>query len=481
MFTLSPTGLNDLGPPTVPAALPDIPGGATNLIPVSATAAPLRIEFPMWQNSDPQPGFSETVTLHWGGTTLEKSWTAPVPADDLFIMVPVALLVDGPYVVHYVVTTWNGNTGESGPLTLTIDKTAPVLASIQRLIFPTEVISNGVTAGYLTAHDDKVMADVPGYSQPGAGDEVTWFWDATSGSHDRVDTYTLTQTDIGRPLAIAFEGSMIRSRGDGPRQAYYQVRDRAGNLSPYADAVTLETRVVVRDLNWPDVDGAVGSGEQITLVPERAAAGAIVIVPDTAVIYPGETIWAQWGEPGASGSYRTSTPAPPGSRRYAIPKEHVAQHIGSRLPVSYDIVGPSNSYTSAIRRLQVLALDPTRLPLIQVTGLAGSRLSLANIPDSGVPLQLGTWTLMATTQRVRIQVAGVAATGQPVETVVMDDHQVTAPELVSGITASIGRDFMYRLKLDTKFSIKVFVSFNEGATWPSVPNFPVNDDITLVA
>lgn len=481
MSTFSPGADNLLPPPTAPDALPDIPGGATNLIPVSATTAPLRIEFPMWHNSLPSPENPERLVLHWGKASFSKEWTAPVAADDLFIMVPVAALADGVFAAHYVVTIHTGNPAGSEPLTVTIDKTAPVLAASERLIFPTEIISNGVTASYLAAHGDKVMADLPRYGEPGAGDEITWYWDSTPDSHEEVDTWSLVEDDTSKPFAIAFEGSMIRSRGDGPRRAYYRVRDRAGNLSPYAEAVTLQTRVVVRDLDWPDVEHATGSGEQITLAPERAAAGATVIVPDTAIIYPDETIWVQWGEQDTSGSYRTSTPASPGSRRYVIPKEYVAAHIGGRLPVTYDVTGPSTSYPSAIRRLQVLALDPARLPLIQVVGQVGSRLSLASIPASGLPLALGTWTLMATTQWVRIRITGVNTTGQPVEQVVMDNHPVTSSDLISGIRASVVKSFMAGLKLDTRFSLQVFVSFNEGVTWPTTPNFPVNDDITLVA
>lgn len=276
---------------------------------------------------------------------------------------------------------------------------------------------------------------------------------------------------------------MIRASGDGPRHAYYEVRDRAGNQTPVSSSVTVESAAtpVPRTLPWPDVKDAVGSGERITLAPERAASGASVIVPDAADIFPDETVWAQWAEPGQLGFYRTATPDPAGSRRYTIPKDYIAPFIGKQIAVSYEAKGPTSIVTSSIRQLQVLALDSDRLPIIQIEGFTGTTLSLATIPADGLPLILEPWILMATTQRVRIILSGVAANGQAAETVVIDNHPVSQAELVSGIAAKVVRHFMAGLKLDSTFTISVYVSFDQGVTWPNYPNFPLNNNVMLVA
>lgn len=209
--------------------------------------------------------------------------------------------------------------------------------------------------------------------------------------------------------------------------------------------------------------------------------GRTVIVPDTAYVYPDETIWVQWGEPGALGAYRTSTDTPANSRRFVVPKEFVAPHVGKTVAVRYDVTGPVTSLTSAIRQLKVLMIENGRLPIIQIEGLVGSRLSLASIPSSGVPLLLGTWVLMATTQRVRIEVTGLTSTGQPARTLVADNRPITDAELATGVRAAIDRHFMTGLKLEATFTLNVYVSFDAGSTWPPVPNFPSNQSITLVA
>ncbi|PYD07129.1 hypothetical protein DND36_33165, partial [Pseudomonas savastanoi pv. glycinea] len=48
-----------LAPPIIAELLPDVPGGEPNLLPSSAWLAPLRVDFPMWQNSGPSPGDPE--------------------------------------------------------------------------------------------------------------------------------------------------------------------------------------------------------------------------------------------------------------------------------------------------------------------------------------------------------------------------------------------------------------------------------------
>lgn len=470
--------------PTAPDALADIEGGEPNLIPLAAAQAPLRLEFASWPNSLPSPALPETLTLYWDGLPVaRKVWTAAIAPDDHFIMAPLAQLVNGPHLIHYVLVIFNGSTGISASTTLTIDKTAPVLAPSDGIVFPSEVIANGVTARYLEAHDDRLTADVPRYNDPRPGDTLVWFWDKTSGERNEAGTRTLALLDIGKPLTVTFTGDLIRTSGDGPRHAYYEVRDRAGNLSPLSRAVTVEAAAtpIPRDLPWPDVLGAVGAGESISLAPEKAAFGATVIVPDQADILPDEALWVQWAEPGQLGFYRTATPDPAGTRHYRVPKEYVAPQIGKQLTVNYEAKGPVSTVISAVRQLTVLRLDPARLPLIQIEGHSGASLSLASIPAQGLPLRLATWPLMATTQRVSIRVSGVAATGQPVETIVMDRHPVTDAELTSGISARVARNFMAALKFDAAFTIMVFVSFDQGVTWPPVPNFPIKDDVVLVA
>ena len=69
--------------PSVGAVLDNIPGGQENLLPASALKDPLRVDVPMWLNSDPAPSEPEHLYLYWNDEKVaEKTWTAPVPPGD---------------------------------------------------------------------------------------------------------------------------------------------------------------------------------------------------------------------------------------------------------------------------------------------------------------------------------------------------------------------------------------------------------------
>ena len=324
-------------PPYVKQVLPDIEGGETNLLPASAAQADLEVWFPMFPI--PNPGTSEEkLTLYWDGSpAAERTWNAPVAPDTLFVVVAQNLLRQGENEIYYHFVSYNGTGINSAPYTITIDTMAPVLNTSERLIFPAEIVTNGVTAQYLQDHGDKVEAVIPNYAPIKPGDVLTWYWDRAPGSREEAGSYTLTRLDMGKPLTATFDGAMIVRRGDGDRYAYYQIRDRAGNPSHHASPVILDVSVapISRDYEWPDIDRAAGSGEHVTLVSEVADSGATVIVPEFP-LNPGEVIWVQWAELGQFGAYRTATPTPAGSRETKRTMTLTGQPVRTLSQVWYD-------------------------------------------------------------------------------------------------------------------------------------------------
>ena len=136
------TGQALLDPPRIDALLDDIDGGDSNLLPREAWLVPLRIEFPMWNNSAPAPGYPERLVLLWNGSAIgERTWTAPVQPEELFLKVEPLWLTEGRHTLEYQVTIYNSETAASQPLTITIDKTAPVLGDdFGRLLFADRVL-----------------------------------------------------------------------------------------------------------------------------------------------------------------------------------------------------------------------------------------------------------------------------------------------------------------------------------------------------
>ncbi|NKZ98896.1 hypothetical protein GTA26_27125 [Rhodococcus hoagii] len=321
-------------PPVVPDLLPNEPNSLPNLLPFKAVFLPLRVEFAQWGNSDPTEEDPETLTLYWDGREVRTlTWTAPVPPDELFIEVPVGFLSEGQHWLHYQIKLFNGMRTDSEALEINIDKTPPLLADDDALMFPSEVIDNGVTDRYLKQHGE-LTAQVPLYLGADVGDTVSWYWSDSPVGKQLVDRLTLTKGDVDKPLDIKIPADFIIQLGDGLRYARYEVQDRAGTALQRSLAVALHAAVTLppRQLPPPFVRQARGSDYFSELLPADAETGATLAIPDSAVLEPDDQVTVFWGEPGSPGAYQADTPIDPGSREYAIPAKYVAMNLNSRIP-----------------------------------------------------------------------------------------------------------------------------------------------------
>ncbi|KIQ56690.1 hypothetical protein RL74_24740, partial [Pseudomonas fluorescens] len=287
----------DLSPPDIIGVLDPAPGGEENLLRKDAWLLPLRVEFDLWSDAAQEPGMTDTVRLFWRGAKVdEKFLQGPVQEADLWLRVPVTELDEGVHSLYYQVLPWNGSVPrECVPVNVTIDKTPPILAADSELVFPSEVLPpNKLTAHYLELNNDEVRVDLPAYTIPRPWDRITWYWGTTPGTQDQAGVIELDDRNFSDPVVVTIPGDLIRDRGEGWRYVWYQVQDRAGNLSLRSEPVELDVSAtpVPRVLPWPAVEGAVGAGQQQTLDPLVPLNGVVIVqVPPEAVIYPGEKVW----------------------------------------------------------------------------------------------------------------------------------------------------------------------------------------------
>lgn len=471
--------------PHVDGLLDDVVGGEPNLLPEAKTHDDLKVWFELWAHSDPTLG-EESVELFFDGESVDlRSWSgAPIEVSDRFVTLPRRLLRgnDGQHRLRYRVTAYNDESDDSYELVITLDTTAPVLAAESKLIFPSEILPPGkLTAYYLDQHEDQLEADIPGYTTPRPWDRITWFWGRSPGDLNQGGVIELDDKNYSEPLELTIRGQLIRDRGDGLRYVTYRVQDRAGNLSLHSLAVELEVDAIPipRVLPWPSVENASGNGEQQTLDPLMFTSGAIAVIPDTAVIYPQEEVWVQWGELGSVGEYRAIQEITPGSRRYQIPMQSIAAYIGKTLPVSYRVIDDKEvEWPSVNRTLKIQTVASTHFPTVQCQGLSGGNLSLRSVPDTGAVLTLAPWVLITTDQWIRINMTGVGASGAEVEFPVIRGRQVTQQETNFGVgrggDVTVSKAFLSSLQRPGPLTGKVYVSFDGGQTWPPLvaPNFP---------
>ncbi len=479
----APRHIDLLAPPHAPVALADIPGGQPGLLPVAALAMPLRIEVPPWPISMPSPATPETLSLFWNGNFIAgKTFDAPIAASDCFIDVPLDhLLKEGEIHVTYQVRIYNSALSDSSALTLTIDRTAPVLGGNRGRLSFVELDGQDVTDAFLKGHGNKLQGQVPAYQQVRAGDTIIYYWDDEPLDDTCVGEQTLSEQDAGLPVTIDYDGDMIRQRGDGTRYAQYRIRDRAGNESQAAvpKALVIDAQPVPRVLPWVEVPLAMGGGDTLTLELIALEAPLQVHIPSEAVIGLNEPFTVSWGV-GQVGAQ--DVPGVPGIRRYAIAERNVAAMSGKVVVVRYLVETREGLLQSAVRRVKVNPLPRSSLPTPQLSGATGTTLRLSQQTQDPA-ITLAAWKLISTDQRIRIDVSGVSAAGAQSFSV-MRNHAVSQEELALGIgsrrDALVPLSFLRGLVVGQNISVEVKASFDAGRTWPELPNFqPLN--ITLLA
>lgn len=465
-------------PPTVPKLVPDVEGGRSNTVEFRATYLPLRVEFKQWANSHPEIE-DEYLSLYWNDQLVEKkTFSQPIRPEELFIMVPVDKLIEGPHRLHYEVVIYTDHLATSRPLDIYIDKTPPMLdPDDDRLGLPEYVIREGVTEEYLKANDDELVGTVPPILGAEPGDVVKWFFSDDPVGQHMVDMMTLTQAhietrgtqSISKPIELIFPGNFIRQAGNGVRFVRYEVQDRAGTAPQRALARSLmaDPSPPPRELPPPRIKEALGSDYFSTLDPAKAASGVTFVIPDDADIRPNETVTIFCGEPGTLGGYSTSTPITPGAREYLIPRVHIPPHMNSRAELYYQIdkpdVPPSPSHYVTVRRIE-------GLPIVQCSDIRNGALNLRSMGDHAT-FTLDDWSFRHTSQYVNAWIEGVDRRNPSVEITLPIATGLKVPtEAGMMVLGTVTKTDLLKLAINYQFRVSVEVSFDDKVSWLPFPD-----------
>lgn len=218
--------------------LEDIPGGETNLLPITALNADLRITFELWPNNELPEGSPQKLQLYWNNVVVnERTYTSPIDHSDLFIFLPSERLRDGIHSIHYDVSSPTTGLSTSDPTVLTIDEIPPVFATNNAVVLPADLPSlDGVptiTKAYLDSHPSGVPVEIPRWPTPKPGDQVLGFieWEESDEGQYPFETLTLTQETIGAPALLTLTAGLLNSHNNSTRYISYRLQDRAGNLT----------------------------------------------------------------------------------------------------------------------------------------------------------------------------------------------------------------------------------------------------------
>lgn len=474
-----------LSPPDIIGVLNPVSGGEDNLLPKDAWLLPLRVEFELWTDSAPISGTTDVVELIWDGDVDnpvdEKRFEGPIDPSLLWLQVPISKLDEGVHSLYYRLIPWNDPAAErtSVPVNVTIDKTAPILASSSELIFPPEVSPppKEITAAYLAdpANNDQVLATLPDYTEPKVGDVITWYWEQSPGGRDVAGTRTLELGDLGKPLLLPFSGDLLRRSGNGERYATYRVRDRAGNgenvlSSPEKLSVNIRPPTPRK---YPTVKQATNFNDTGVLNPFQGGAGVTVVV-EASEIDSGEEVTVDFvglgGEDGV-GSVTGVKPITSGGLEFAIPASVVAANIpvngdGRKVEVHYwagHDTQHSEVYTLTISPFAAGALGQLVCPLAQVGSPA--TLSKRDVEQYGADLEIAKWIYQDPAQLMKVW---AMASGT------QTDFLNGEPLGIDGkFTTVLPKDYVAQRPLNSTFTLYASVSFDQGHSYIAFRTLPL--------
>ncbi|NBB13379.1 hypothetical protein GVN17_27555 [Pseudomonas sp. SLFW] len=196
------------------------------LIPVSELDTPLTVDLEVWPAAE--PGY--TYQIFWDGKRLgpEKVISATdKPGDPLTLNIPAEALIEGYHSLAYrTFSPRSESENFSDVFPIIIDRTAPGKPVLAPILFPVEVL-NGLTAAELSGLGDKLEVSIPGYTGMEKHDLVRTYWGDIEGP-----TATVDETDMGlNKVVLEFTKAFLERIPSGPHPVWYQVIDRAGNIS----------------------------------------------------------------------------------------------------------------------------------------------------------------------------------------------------------------------------------------------------------
>lgn len=236
--------------PVVLDALPPLPGEDSWLVPVPFQGRPLRVELTAaWEGyeEDNANTFYFDVQLFINGDQLVGVEHLVPPYDaaadfPLSFEVPVDdFNTHGFATLHFRVEADSGNFFTSDTVRIEIDHRAPNGDNPGApLIFPDDVVKEGLTEALLAQYGDQLPVEVPRWPDMELEDKVLFYW-GTPFDAEPVAVLTITAAHLvpGTPITFAYPGDILREKGNGELNGYYVLSDRAGNQNNRSPVVPI--------------------------------------------------------------------------------------------------------------------------------------------------------------------------------------------------------------------------------------------------
>lgn len=291
-----------LDAPIVPEALAPLPGDLAWLVPVEFQGQPLTVGVPRaWEGYENESSFHIDFEFYWDGKLVGSVRRLP-PFDPIshfpvLYDIPVEhFSTAGTRTLFYRGVLEDGNYAGSPEILVEIDHRAPNSDNPgSALIFPPEVVVNGVTQAWLAANGDQLTVEVPRWPDMKLEDRVLLYWGGPFEPEPVVElVIDSSHLQPGTPIEASYPGDVLRAYGNGQLRGYYVLADRAGNRNDPSPPVAIEVidlPAVPRELPPPVIPLASVDG---LIDLEDARTGVQVEIGPINDTVAGDTLQAWW-------------------------------------------------------------------------------------------------------------------------------------------------------------------------------------------
>lgn len=316
-------------------------------IPVQLLNEALQIRILRWANVEG----GEEIQLFLEHLNTEIVATIFVPEEDeegfdfeyLETSIPQKFLGQGRKTILYKIISESGDEYPSEPASVIIDLIAPTPAGPASL---PDNYDDTITAENIVDNPNGIPLNIPPYLTMEAGDIVKVSFIPQNGKALIESPYTITEEDVAEgKIIFSLSTTNIENTEDGSAQIFYNLQDRAGNVSARsADYyINIVTKPEPINLTQPEIPLAVDG-----ITDQDAREPVIVRIPKYGNILPGDIVTVWWDKQKLSPAV---VPDPVPSDAYplniAVPREAIWKAGSGTLPVSYTVTRGKKQHESA--------------------------------------------------------------------------------------------------------------------------------------
>ncbi|WP_345828514.1 hypothetical protein AAGR22_16110 [Erwinia sp. HDF1-3R] len=309
---------------------------ADGTIPVEFFQQSVELLVPAWGRV--REGDMVHVFLNDNNTSFITTYIVDEPEEvdfPLKLQLPQRFLTFGKYKIQYMVEAASQYSSISFPLNVIVDRDAPAPSGPVSIA---DEYDNTITREDMISNGNKFPLLIPSYRLIEADDIVKLTWIGANSTAKRLPEYIITEEDVGKDfISIDVQETVIVDGGEGNAIIYYNLTDRAGNVSSRSPDHSIS--VIINPAAQFLTPARVPLAEQGPITDASTRAPVTALIPKYTNILPGDLITLRWRKGAITPSLTVPDPIPLNAYvlEFTIPREKIWETKSGKWELDYQV------------------------------------------------------------------------------------------------------------------------------------------------